>query len=100
MVVYELFQISEDNKKHKNYSAAMIEIDESLFGFDRFDTDSGIPLTKWNDKIVVTYEYKENRPVTDYVTNMLSWFIITEKFKDILISMGVKDLQFHPIMLK
>ena len=99
MKIFKLCYDYAEDPNIKNLPIKVV-IDESSLGFDRYDADRGKVFTEWNDKIVATYEYEEGRPITDYVSNVLGWFMVTERFKDLLIDLNIEGLQFHPITLK
>jgi hypothetical protein len=101
MKTYMLFQGSKDDEQNnKKYRYAMINIDETSLGFDRYDVTSGIPFAEWNENIIATYEYKKGYPITDYALNILAWFTVTERFIKLLIDLKIEGLQFHSIKLR
>ena len=100
MKFYKLLIDSEDNPNNKKFHSTNITIDESSLGFNRYDTDSGNPLINWSENIVAKYEFNKNYPVADYITTNLGWFLISSKFKDLLVEMDIKGLEFYPLILK
>jgi len=88
-----------DDPKYSDEKFTRVDIDESTLGFNFYDACSGKPLDDWNTDIIATYEYKEAHGVEDYVFNILTWPIVTERLKRLLIEMALPGLRFHPMTL-
>lgn len=81
--------------------AIYLEIDENSLAFDRYEIEKGIEFDKWNtDNIEVVYDKLIGTIITDYLSNDLVWFIITDKLKNIFESTNNCNIQFLPIKAK
>lgn len=94
----KFFKLLYDYENDEN--SILLEIDEVTLGFDRYDVEKGISSLKLSNNIGVTYDDVNGKMVTDYVANDLIWFIVTEKFKEIIQSIDDRDIQFHPLVAK
>ncbi len=78
-------------------NSIFLEIDEKTLSFDRYEAEKGIEFSDWNADIKVNYDIGNERVITDYVLNDLSWFIVTDKLKCIIESMKNNKVQYLPI---
>jgi len=82
--------------EHDN-NAIFLEIDEKTLTFDRYEAEKGIVFNDWNVGIEVIYDNDKGNTITDYVSNNLVWFIVTDKFKSVIESMKNNRIQYLPI---
>lgn len=92
MKYYDLIYDDEHNK-----NAILLEINEESLGFNRYDTEMGIPFKKWNENIEINYSREKNSYITDYIDNDLAWLLITERFKTVLEKYDLGNVQFLPV---
>ncbi|BCJ92616.1 hypothetical protein acsn021_01850 [Anaerocolumna cellulosilytica] len=90
MQYYKLMYNYEDCK-----NAMFININESDLSFDRYDINKG-EFIKCEEVKGIIEEGESNQ--TDYISNNLSWLIISEKFKKLLQDFKIGNIQFIPVV--
>jgi hypothetical protein len=92
--------IGQEVKVYDESLLNVVRIDESTMGFDSNDEWKGVELTKWHGEISATYMFQDCAPVNDYVGNDLAWFLISERFMDLLVSLEIQGLMFHALNVR
>jgi hypothetical protein len=93
MKYYKLFYDCENSD-----DAVLLEIDKKLLVFDIYDVEKRkIELDEWTDDMQASFDIANGHRITDYLVNNLDWFIVTDKLKRVIESMGNDGIQFLPI---
>lgn len=69
---------------------------EDTHGFEQYELKEGNFLENWNDNITFYFNLYDGNIFTDYLANNLGWFIISNKFKDLINIIG-GGCQFLPV---
>ncbi|WBW96093.1 imm11 family protein [Oceanirhabdus sp. W0125-5] len=73
---------------------------ENKFKIKHYDLNEGRLLQDYSEKIIFYYDRHNGNIPTDYISNDLGWLIISLKFKKILESIGVYNVQYIPIEIR
>ena len=91
MNYYDLLYDYENEK-----STYFITFNESLLSFGRYDINRGNYIN--TEPIEIDEKIKENTIISDYISNNLAWFMVTEKFKNLLQDFNIGETQFIPVI--
>ena len=80
--------------EHDN-NTILLKINEKTLMFDRYEAEKGIEFNEW--KVDIKVDYDNDKEITDYVSNDLGWFIVTDKLKSIIENMENDKIQYLPI---
>ncbi len=64
--------------------------------FDRYMLAEGKHISDWKPDFTFYYDLADGDIFTDYLSNDLAWLVISERFKQVLEAIGVKDVEFLP----
>ena len=90
MEYYELFWADSKND-------VILINDYDLKGFDLTRLWKGERIEDWNEDIMLYYE--KDGLVWDYVPNVLTWLIFSDRLVDLLYELGITDIQVFPVTL-
>lgn len=68
-----------------------------LKGFDLRKLWRGEIIEKWNQEMC--FYYDKDGLILDYMPNVLSWFIFSDKVIDVLNELNIKEVQIFPVVL-
>ncbi len=96
---YYLLEYSEDSKDNlpKGKSPILVN-DYNLNGFDLRSVWRGTYIEKWPDNL--DFCYKKGNVILDYVPNVLSWLMFTDKAVEVFKRLGIVNIQYLPISIK
>ncbi|GAA0180836.1 hypothetical protein SH2C18_34620 [Clostridium sediminicola] len=57
-------------------------------------------IKDWNPDFTFYYNSEEGYRPTDYLPNNLSWLLVSSKFVEIIKKIGVREVQFLPVVIK
>ena len=77
MKYYKLLYCGDDEEHNINCD------DYDIGTKDRYCMNNGTPISDW-EGIVFSYDSHEGNIVSDYISNSLDWFIVTEKLEKLL----------------
>jgi len=66
------------------------------FGMQEYDLCIGKKLKKWNDSFEFFYDTNEGDIATDYLANDMSWFVVSERLRNILSDLNT-DIQYFEV---
>lgn len=92
---YYLLEHSEDEKDHLPGKSPILLNSYELNGFDLRTLWRGKNIEQWPDNIQLYFE--KGNVLLDYVPNVLSWLIFTDKAIDLLKKINVSTIQCFPI---
>lgn len=99
MKYYEI--IHKDEKNNKEIMSCFSDKDcENKYGIRTSELYEGKVINDWNKDFTFYYNSKEGYKYVDYQSNNLGWFLISPKFTQIINSVGVKGIQFLPVIIK
>ncbi len=81
---------------YENDADAICAESDDLKGIDRYDVEKGKKIENWPE-ITFYYNPEEGSRKTDYLGNDLGWFVISERFKNILQEEKIEGIQYLPI---
>lgn len=70
---------------------------ENLNNFNRYDVEKGLSISNWDIGIRMSFESGDGIRFSDYVANNMGWFVVTQRFKEILEKVQNFGLQIIPI---
>ncbi len=72
---------------------------ENDYGIQQYELKSGKEFNKWDGRFEFYYNEDEGSLVTDYLANDKGWFLISNRFKNLIESYNV-SAQFFPANIK
>ncbi|WP_397537123.1 imm11 family protein [Rummeliibacillus pycnus] len=69
---------------------------EDTLGFEQYELKEGNYLENWSDNITFYYNLRDGNRFTDYLANNWGWFIVSEKLKRLINTIG-EGVQFLPV---
>jgi hypothetical protein len=96
------FEIMFDDENSKENEMVCYADDnfEEKYKVNQYDINEGKFITNWDNKFTFYYDCNEGTVTNDYLANNLGWFLISPKFKDILLKQNVKNVQYLPVIIK
>ncbi len=96
---YYLLEYSEDSrdKLPKGKSPILVN-DYNLNGFDLRLFWRGIYVEKWPDDL--EFYYEKGNTILDFVPNVLSWLMFTDKAVEVFKKLEIMNMQYFPIIIK
>ena len=82
---------------NKSDGSIFLIVDEDSFEFYRYDVVLAKEDISWSNNIKIKIDEEEGNRITDYVCNDISWFIVTEKLKNILEKHNIGNVKFYKI---
>lgn len=71
-----------------------------IFDIEQYEVMEGKYVEKWNEKNTLYFEPTKGARPTDYLSNDLGWFVISDKFKCILEELRISGVQYLPIRIR
>lgn len=99
MKYYKIMFDDERTKKNDMVCYADDNFEEK-YKINQYDVNEGIFIANWDKNFTFYYDSNEGTATNDYLANNLGWFLISPKFKDILVNLIVKDVQYLPVIIK
>ncbi|SHH28602.1 imm11 family protein [Clostridium grantii] len=85
---------------YENHEDIIICSSNELYGFEQYDVESGIRIEKWDDRITFTYDPNEGNRATDFLCNDLDWFLVSNRFRNIMESNNIEGIQYLNITVE
>ncbi|EMS71038.1 imm11 family protein [Ruminiclostridium cellobioparum] len=96
---YYLLEYSEDSKdKLPKGKIPILVNDYNLNGFDLRLFWRGIYVEKWPDDL--EFYYEKGNTILDFVPNVLSWLMFTDKAVEVFKKSEIMNMQYFPIIIK
>ncbi len=93
MKYYKLIYDYDNDEKYINCNVAHIG------KLDKYCLSNGVPLKEWGN-YYFEYSSKEGNIVSDYIGNVIRWFIVTDVFVDYVINeLNENNYQILPVKL-
>ena len=94
MRYYKLLYDYENDEKFISCNEGDIgDMDEYLVG-------DGDKLDSWADNIIFDYELEEGKELPDYLGNPYRWFLVSNKFKELMDMYLDKAVQYLPVVIR
>ncbi len=68
--------------------------------FDRYSLQEGNKIDHWDKNFKFYYNPNAGEVFSDYLSNDLSWLVVSEKFKGVLETLEIPNVQFLPVKLE
>lgn len=97
MKYYNFMMDGED----EDIEPLLFEINTDTLWFNRYDLEKGIFMEMWDEeKIEVLFDKNKGDEIEDYALTDVGWFVVTEKFKEVLETLNLGNYQFLPLKAK
>ena len=85
---------------YENDADAICCFSKDLSDMNQYSVMQGLFIDSWNDKITLYYDNEEGNRKTDFLGNDMGWFIVSEKFKQVLNAGKIEGIQYLPLNIK
>lgn len=68
-----------------------------IHGFEQYELDEGKFIQDWVSDITFYFNPLEGDRITDYLANNLGWFVVSNRFKNVLSESGIDGIQYLPV---
>lgn len=96
MKFYKLVTLRDE----KNESENIFCNSKKIYNIDRYDVLKGKKINNWNKNITLFYDSEKGNILTDYLENVLGWFVVSTKLKNIIEELDKNAVQFLPINIE
>lgn len=99
MKYYKIMFDDENAKKGDMVCYAEIGYEEK-YGIKQYDINKGEYIKNWNPEFTFYYDSTRGENPVDYMASNIGWTLISSKFRQILESVDVPDIQICPVRIK
>jgi len=99
MRFYKLL-FDEENSTDDELVACVEEDFENKYSIHKYSIYKGRKIENWDGELTFYFDPSEGDKPTDYLANDLGWPIVSDKIKQILVDLEVKNIQFLEVKIK